>query len=149
MNPMSRDQLLASVERPVAAAQHDGRDPVVVPLRAAPASGGVLRRPARRAAAASDRAVPRATVAQIADYLGARPPGAADARLRRGAPGLADPAMSAPRWRLAGHARELDQVLCRHVEVQLELIARHAPELAQPVETVLRSLDLLLKLRGQ
>ena len=53
-----------------------------------------------------------------------------------------------PAPRLAGHARELDQLLCQHVEVQLELIAKHAQELAQPVETVLRSLDLLLKLRS-
>ncbi len=141
---MSRDELFASAERVAGLAPRscERREAVVVPLRA--------RRSALRAGSAGVEAGGRAMVAQIADYLGPRPVASRPVAPRPVAPCL--PAVAepqAPSRHLAGHARELDQLLCRHVEVQLELIAKHAPELAQPVETVLRSLDLLLKLRSR
>ena len=141
---MSHDELLASLLpateaglAPAAAPRQGG--PVVVPLRV-PSPGLVPRHGS--APARTEGALPPAIVAQIGDYL-RRPPAATGA----GAPPRSRPRGAATPGRLAGHAHELDRVLCQHLEVQLERIARHAPELAQPVETVRRSLDLLLKLR--
>jgi hypothetical protein len=134
---MSHDQLLASASRkpPAAAPRAEARDAVVVPLgpRAAPP-----RRPTPRTLRPADAPASRDIVTRIADYLEPRP-----------APGAAAPAataVAAPR--LGAHVGEIDALLCQHIEVQLDLIARHAPELVEPATTVLRSLELLLKLRA-
>jgi hypothetical protein len=131
---MSHDQLLASASRKPSAPRAEARDPVVVPLgpRAARA-----RRPALRSVRPADAPPAHDIVTRIADYLEPRP-----------APSAATPAATAVATpRLGAHVGEIDALLCQHIEVQLDLIARHAPELVEPATTVLRSLELLLKLR--
>jgi hypothetical protein len=50
--------------------------------------------------------------------------------------------------RRAGCTDELDALLRRHIEGHLAAIARRCPELTTSTATVLRSLDLLLRLRA-
>lgn len=147
---MSHDELLASLFpatetalAPAATPRQAG--PVVVPLHVPP-PGLVARRAAAHARAdgRAEGTLPRAIVAQIGDYL--RTPPATTAAI---APSRRRLRATGSAGRLAEHARELDRVLCQHIETQLERIARHAPDLGQSVETVRRSLDLLLKLRGR
>ncbi len=135
---MSPDQLLVSSE-PALAPPGDARDSVVVPWRQ------VERRRASRPAGA-DRPARRvddveAAIAQFSDYRGRA---ALPVRPAGTAPSPVEDTSALP---LGLHAEELDTVLCQHIEVQLDLIARYAPELEPSVETVLRSLELLLKLR--
>jgi len=105
------------------------RDSVVVPLRA--------RRPRAAGAPVGTPRRPQ-PVANIADYLGG--PRRADAPT---APDAAD-ALPAP---VAAHADEIDRLLREHIETHLDLMKARAPELAAPVETLRRSVGLLLKLR--
>jgi hypothetical protein len=141
---MSHDQLLASAPRnpSAAASRGEARDPVVVPL------GPRARSAALRARTSPDSHAARSIVTQIADYIEPRPapvvaPVAAAPVAVAPSP-LAAPRLGAP---LGAHVGEIDALLCQHIEVQLDLIARHAPELVEPAVTVLRSLELLLKLR--
>src|SRR5262249_1286876 len=113
----------------------EARDPVVVPLGPRAARP---RRPALRALRPADAPASHQIVTRIADYLEPRP-----------APCATTPAATAGAApRLGAHVGAIDALLCQHIEVQLDLIARHAPELVEPATTVLRSLELLLKLRA-
>jgi len=133
---MSSDQLLASAEGP-AATHGVARDQVVVPLqRTHDPLGAAARRP---------RVEPAySVVAQITDYLPrSRGPSAVP-----GDP-TADPAagalaLPAP---IAAHADELDRLLCQQIASNFDLMASRAPDLAQPIDNVRRSVELLLKLR--
>ena len=138
---MSSDQLLASVER--AAAVGIARDEVVVPLRA-PVS--VASAAPRLGQAAGAHAAARSVVAQITDYF--------HRERRRAAPepaallGAARPQTAAPTpAAITAHAGELNRLLRQQIESHLDLIAARAPDLAQPVDNVRRSVELLLKLR--
>jgi len=142
---MSSDQLLASLEG--AASAGIARDEVVVPLRAPSPIGSAAPRLGH---AAGSHTSMRAVVAQITDYFhrerrhavpeasALRPPLRAAARPRSAA---ALPAA------VAAHAEELDRLLRQHIERHLDLIETHAPDLAQPIDNVRRSVELLLKLR--
>lgn len=125
---MSSDQLLVAAQGAAPASGGAVRDPVVVPMRARPASptGGPLAPP-----------LGKRTVARIADYFGrSRPQPSADPVAPTAAPVIA-------------HAEEIDWLLRQHIETHLDLMSAQAPDLAQPVENIRRSVALLLKLRAR
>jgi hypothetical protein len=155
---MSSDQLLASAEGS-AATRGVARDQVVVPLQrthdplgSAARLGAPRLKPAIPSAAGVrlPRAEPaHSVVAQITDYLHRpRRPSAAPGDLV--ADPAADPAAGAPASRpapIAAHADELDRLLRQQIDSQLDLIAFRAPDLAQPINNVRRTVELLLRLR--
>ncbi|MBI3516156.1 MAG: hypothetical protein HY060_19155 [Proteobacteria bacterium] len=146
---MSHDQPRAAAERAMTSdvSRPDGRDPVVVPLRLRAPRATAPRRAARQRSSTAETGGPRSIVAQIADYLSQPRSSASETAAPPPAPAATDEAAALAQLQRTGHADELASVLCQHIDVQLELIARHAPELAPSIGTVMRSLELLLKLR--
>jgi hypothetical protein len=116
---------------------------VVVPLAAArrlapmPASGTL--RPARAGSA---------IVARLADYRPGLPP---DERSRARTAPPAPRRPRAPRLpaSVQTHLDELESLLRDHIDTQLELLDGAAPECRQALDTVRRSVDLLLRLRAR
>ena len=159
---MSSDQFAASSESSTSAVVPGAVawDEVVVPLRApgaplgTPVGSRTAIRPRRPKAGASGAGAAQ-VVTQFTDYINRERDCSSvpDAGLlhapstparRDGAPSVA-PSRIPPS--IARHADELDGLLHRHIESHLQRIAAHAPDLAQPVDNVRRSVELLLKLR--
>lgn len=106
--------------------------PVVVPLHP--------RLLGSRPVAASQTPRPSGVVAQIGDYLN---PPARPVRPSTPAP--------APRPRqvppaVKAHAAEIESLLRDHLHAQLSLLADQAPELRGSLDTIRRSIDVLLRL---
>jgi hypothetical protein len=145
---MTSDQLLAAASATAARGGPAADHAVVVPLHAARLLAAPRR--ARRADAApppegTASGAPR--IAQIADYRRAAPrPAATPARARTGTrrsrPAVLPPAIKA-------HAAELEALLREHIDVQLALLAEHAPQLHHSLETIRHSVDLLARLRDR
>ena len=133
---MSSDAVLASVHGRALETPDKASESVVVPLRAPRAA------PMPRQAVAQTAEADCSVVARFTDYARrARPiaPETPPARPRR-------VARRSPPDLTRTNAAELAWLLREHVESQLGQIAARAPELAPTIETVRRSIDLLLKL---
>jgi len=113
-----------------------------VPLHAPPLIGAA---PRRAPADPAPRGASSGRVAQIADYLRVRSastrpaPAAAAVRTPRAAPLPAS---------VKAHAAELESLLRDHIDVQLDQMRAHAPEFHAPIDSVRRSIALLMRLRG-
>lgn len=144
---MSSDQVLAAAQHP--AAGRIAEPAVVVPLPVARLLGTASRRP--RGADGGPRAAGPGIVTALADYLSAR------GRPTAGTAAPPEPAARAPRRpraatlppRVRAHAAELESLLRDHIDGQLDLLREHAPEFRQSVDTIHRSVDLLLRLRDR